>query len=172
MAGSIKIWFDLDGTIFDLYHQDNWEPKLRAEESGVFTAYGETEGWLPYINRNLFAEAVQALMMEFGVEFNVITWLPMQASPEYEEVCRAEKIQWVKQNLPFVNEISCVSYGIPKQNCIKKKAQTMILLDDNMEVCEEWKTAKQRKAYQVSANNSVDKVLNQILCDLEAEYFE
>lgn len=169
---SIKCYLDLDGTVFDLYNQENWEPRLRNEENGVFTAYGTTNGWLRHIDRTAFNEAVESLIMDFGVEFGVITWLPMQASPEYEEVCRAEKIEWVKQNLPFMTEIHCVSYGIPKQNCIKKCAKRMILLDDNEEVCRTWCTAVQREAYRVSRENSVDKILTNLLNELNMKTLE
>ena len=169
---SIKCVFDLDGTIFDLYNRPNWLSMLENEQEEVFAEYGDNNGWLSYINRISFNEAVTALMMEFGVEFEVITWLPMQASPEYEERCRQKKTEWVKKNLPFVSAINCVSYGLPKQNFIKKRAQRMILFDDNKEVCEMWETNKQRIAIQVSENNPVDKMLNELLCELEAEYIE
>ena len=31
-----KIYFDLDGTVYDLYSIENWELKLRAENADVF----------------------------------------------------------------------------------------------------------------------------------------
>ena len=91
----------------------------------------------------------------------------MQASREYEEICKAEKIAWVRENLPFIDEITCQSYGIPKQNAIKKRTARMILIDDNKEVCETWKTAKQRTFFNVnkefSAVNALETILGKIV---------
>ena len=36
MKNSVKIWLDLDGTVYDLYNVENWEPRLRAEDPTVF----------------------------------------------------------------------------------------------------------------------------------------
>ena len=36
MKNSVKIWLDLDGTVYDLYNINNWEPRLRAEDPTVF----------------------------------------------------------------------------------------------------------------------------------------
>ena len=34
---SKKIYFDLDGTVYDLYNMENWLEKLRSETEKVFT---------------------------------------------------------------------------------------------------------------------------------------
>ena len=34
---SIKIYFDLDGTVYDLYNVENWLEKLRSEDASVFS---------------------------------------------------------------------------------------------------------------------------------------
>ena len=143
---SVKVYFDLDGCLFDLYGKPNWLEMLRSETEGAF--YGS---FLPEIDLNEFYKTIEKLMI-YGVQFAVITWLPMQASPEYEEICRQEKNDWILENLPFISEISIVPYGIPKQDCVIKKASRMILFDDNAEICKTWETAKQRKAIQVSKN--------------------
>lgn len=162
---SIKVMCDLDGTIFNLYGRENWLEMLQNEQAGAFTEDGlVNNGFLPEIDITKFYQTVNRLM-ERGVQFSVITWLPMQASPEYEEICRAEKMEWIRKNLPFVSEISIVSYGVPKQNCIKKRAQKMILIDDNIEICKTWETAKQRKAMNVNSNYNIVEALEEILAD-------
>lgn len=165
---SVKIYFDLDGVCYNLYNIPNWEPSLRAEESGVFLHEDANFFTVEELN-----EAV-APLLELGVQFGVISWLSMQSTPEYEEVCRAEKREWVKKNLPFVTEFNAISYGIPKQNAIRKRAQKMYLIDDNLEICKEWSTDKQRKAYCVDNEcryfdfNLID-ALKQIYKELSAE---
>ena len=118
---STKIVMDADGTLFNLYGRKNWLEMLQNEQAGAFTTEGlENNGFMPEINISKLYTVVSRLM-EAGVTFCVTTWLPMQASPEYEEICRQEKIAWIRQYLPFVSEINVVSYGIPKQNAIQKK---------------------------------------------------
>ena len=160
---SIKIYFDLDGTLFDLYNKENWLTNIQAEKSGVFC--GDYR-----LFHNSFYETIKQLIL-FGVEFGVITWTPMGVSPEYEEICRQEKINWIKQFIPFVTEINICSYGIPKQNTIKKKAKTMYLIDDNMEVCNMWETTANRIAINVNYKNkfTVEKALLEILAIIRGD---
>lgn len=157
---SIKIWFDMDGTVADFYSQENWLEMLQNENAGAFI------NCQPLFTE-LFYKTVACLAAK-GVQFGVITWLPMQASPEYEDICRAEKIAWCKKYLPFISDFTAQSYGIPKQNAIKKHATTEILIDDNSEVGAMWKTAKRRSFRQVSNTKSVNSVLLDILEEIEA----
>jgi hypothetical protein len=140
---SIKIYFDMDGTIADFYGQSDWLEKLRNEQNGAFA------DCKPLFNRKRFS-AVVSRLLTIGVQFGVITWLPMDASPEYEEVCAAEKKKWCAAYLPFISEFTAQSYGVPKQKAIRKHSSTEILIDDNAEVCRRWKTAKQRDFSLVS----------------------
>ena len=154
---SLKVFFDLDGTLFDLYGKSDWLFKLENEIEGVFSS-GDL---MPEIDRDELYSAV-ADLAEFGVEFNVITWLPMQASREYQEICTAEKIAWVRENLPFINNIVCQPYGTPKQYGIIQKAYRCILIDDNAEVCEMWNTPKMRASYNVNSDFTAVSALKEI----------
>ena len=158
---SIKVFFDLDGTLFNLYGKTNWLEMLRTEQAGAFIG-----SFLPEIDLCEFYQTIERLSI-YGIQFAVISWLPMQASPEYEEICREEKNNWILENLPFVSEVSIVPYGIPKQDCIIKRAQRMILLDDNKEICETWETAKQRKAIQITKDWTVVHALKNLLEEFE-----
>ena len=158
---SIKIYFDLDGTVYDLYNVENWLEKLRSEDASVFSE-GNFIG-----DYNRFKTVCEKLV-SVGVQFEVITWLPMQASEEYEIECTEVKREWVKKFMPFVTEFTAQSYGIPKQNAIKKRAKTMYLLDDNKEVCEMWKTDKMRKAINVNRDElTTIEALEMIYCEIK-----
>ena len=161
---SIKVYFDLDGTLFNLYGKENWLEMLESETVGVFQ--GSESDLMENIDLEELYEGIQALA-NYGVEFNVITWLPMQASREYEEICAKEKTEWVRKVLPFINEVVCQPYGTPKQKGISKRANTMILIDDNKEVCNMWKTNKQRRAIQVDNEYSALEALMAILTSIE-----
>lgn len=159
---STKIFFDLDGTLFDLYGKSEWLERLQNEDPTVFEGDGMTKGFLSSIDLvNLFE--VANMLAEKGVQFEVITWLPMGASPEYEFACDLIKRKWVKENLPFITKVTCLSYGIPKQNGIEKRAAQMFLVDDNEEICKMWETAKMRKAILVDNDFTVVDALYSIL---------
>ena len=158
---SIKIMMDLDGTVYDLYSVENWLEKLQTEKENVFL-----EGEF-LVNYNDFMDCIRFLL-ECGYTFGVITWLPMQASEEYELECTEVKREWVKKFMPFVTEFTAQSYGIPKQNAIKKRAKTMYLLDDNREICEMWKTDKMRKAINVNRGGlTTVEALELIYCEIK-----
>lgn len=148
-----RIIFDLDGTLYDLYNVPDWEKKLRQEKENVFLE-GKT-----FLNDD-FYEIVEELL-KIGFHFDVATWLPMFASPQYEEKCKREKEQWIKKNLKFVENIYIDTYGVPKQEMIKKKSSLMILIDDNLKVCEQWKSKKQRQYKNVKDN--LIEILEEIL---------
>lgn len=153
---SKKIYFDLDGTVYNLYGVENWLEKLRNEISGAFL---EGDFLVDYEN---FMDCIEELIRQ-DYTFGVITWLPTQASPEYEEICRKEKIEWINDYLPFVSEINICSYGILKQNCIQKRAKEMFLIDDNAEVCKMWETPTQRIAININEEYTVIDALNEII---------
>lgn len=152
---SMKIYFDLDGTVYDLYGVDNWLELLREEISGVYTTGNslfDTE----------FYKVVSCLLAK-GVKFGVITWLSMTASPEYEENTRTEKLNWCKEHLPFIETFVAQSYGTPKQNAIKSRTKNDILIDDNAEVLKVWCNGKTRTGYQVTNEKNVTQILKDIL---------
>ena len=142
----IKIYFDMDGTLFDLYNKPNWLEMLRDEIAGAFC--GDIQYELREYWKN-FRRICNALM-EKGVQFGVISWLPPQCSEEYAEVCRREKLDWIYEHIPFAIEKHIVPYGTIKQDTIEKHAKVEVLIDDNMEVCKTWETKKQRLAINVN----------------------
>lgn len=153
---SKKIWLDLDGTVYDLYSIPNWLEDIQEEKEGLFLK-GDFLG----IYSDFLKEAERLLLI--GYEFGIITWLPLGASPEYEEICRIEKMKWIKKFLPFIHDINIISYGIPKQNAIKKRSQLMILIDDNSEVCRIWETNKMRKSINLKENFGIIQALKTLV---------
>lgn len=159
---SIKVVFDLDGTIFNLYNKPNWLDDLENERWGVFKEWGYNHGFMPYICRAELQEKILNLI-DRGITFGIISWLPWGASPEYAEICRREKLEWICKNLPMITDIQLIPYGIEKQKAVTKKAGRMILIDDNAEICKTWETAKQRIAIQVNDDFTVMDALDKIL---------
>ncbi len=143
-----KIYFDMDGTVADLYGTDGWLEKIRSEESGLF------ENLEPMYDM-LKIECLCLDMIEQGTSINVITWTPMFASSEYIAQVAEEKRKWLAQYMPYVSEIHILEYGTPKQFAPTKKAKEMILIDDNKEVCEMWNTNKQRTSFNTNGSDLI-----------------
>lgn len=156
---STKIYFDLDGTVYDFYSTENWLEKLTNEETGLYS-YDKI-----LFDKVEFYKTITELLAK-GVKFGVITWLSMTASPEYEEITTIEKKEWCKKYLPFIETFVAQSYGTPKQQAIKNRTKNDILIDDNLEVCKMWENHKNRKYYQIK-NNNVVEILKEILANME-----
>ena len=125
------IYFDMDGTIADLYGYDNWLEKLHAEDT---TPYEEC-GVLVDIEelRRVLDEYINA-----GVTLGIISWGAMGGSREYCKRTRKAKIAWCEKYFPNVfTEYHVVKYGTPKHYV--RKIKDSILIDDNAEVRQAWK---------------------------------
>lgn len=149
-----KIYFDMDGTVADLYGEKNWLDNLRKEVCGSFI------NLRPLVDMTELAMVCHQLM-NLGYSFGVITWLPMDASYEFERVCEEEKRAWVEEFMPWVSEFYAQSYGVPKQYAPSKRAAEMILVDDNAEVRAMWNTEVQRSS--IDATQDIIKELRKLL---------
>lgn len=106
----MKIWFDMDGTIADLYGVTDWLPALIAEDTRPYEI-AKGIGNLALIARLL--NKVQ----EAGHEIGIISWTSKAGTPAYNErVAEAKKV-WLGRHLQSVawNEIKVVAYGTDKR---------------------------------------------------------
>ena len=121
--------FDMDGTIADLYHVENWLPKLRAYDP---SPYKEAAPMWDMDRLNTVLEALQAL----GHTVTVVSWLSKESTVEYNRSTRAAKRTWLReQGFPF-DEIHLVKYGTPKSKFSRPDAIN-IFFDDSEEVAKE-----------------------------------
>lgn len=157
----VNITLDLDGTVFDLYGKEDWLYRLENHIAGAFEG-----SMLPEVDKKQLSELAEKLL-EIGVGFDVVTWLPMGATKEYEWICQEEKLEWCRVNLPFIKSIKCVPYGTPKQS-VARGAGRMYLIDDNSQICDEWETKVKRKAFNVNADFTIVNALEKIYKELTA----
>lgn len=125
------IWFDMDGTIADLYNVENWLPKLRSYDP---SPYAEAEVML---NMSLLARYLNKLQ-KLGYWIGIISWASKDSTTEYDKAVADAKREWLKIHLSSVtfNEILITPYGIPKE--LWMNATDDILFDDNEEIRNEW----------------------------------
>lgn len=130
------IYFDMDGTIANLYALPNWEPRLRAEDASV---YAEAE---PMVDMSELATLLQTKQAQ-GILIGVISWLSMGGSKEFNQAVRLVKREWLKTHLPNVNfdKIHLVKYGTPKHHTATEK-EGAILFDDNEKVRASWRNGR------------------------------
>jgi len=123
-----KIWFDMDGTLADLYNVENW---LYALEHSDSTPY---EVARPLVNMSLLARLLNRLQRN-GYEIGICSWLCRCGSDEYNAEVTAVKIHWLEVHLRSVqfDHIDIIPYGEPKHN-----GREGILFDDNAKVRKGW----------------------------------
>lgn len=105
-----EIWFDMDGTIADLYGVDGWLSKLIAEDE---TPYIEAR---PLVRMQSLARVLNRLQAQ-GYKIGVVSWLSKNGSAEYGERVAAAKRGWLAKHLGSVrfDRVDIVTYGTPKQ---------------------------------------------------------
>ena len=127
----VMIWFDMDGTIANLYGVDNWLSMLREYNP---TPYAEAEVML---NMSLLARYLNKLRA-VGYGVGIISWLSKNSTAEYDEAVTTAKLNWLHQHLRSVDfdEIHIVDYGTPKTSF--RETEDDILFDDEERNREEW----------------------------------
>ena len=125
------IYFDMDGTIADLYGVENWLDYLLASNTLPY------EVAKPLLKLNALARILNRLQRE-GYHIGIISWLSKSGSDEYNNAVAEVKRDWLKRHLASVNfnEIHIVKYGTPKQ--IFAKTANDILFDDEKPNRDSW----------------------------------
>ena len=124
------IYFDVDGTIANLYGVEGWLSDLEAEN---VRPYIEAK---PMVDLSLLARYIHKAQ-KMGYTVGVISWLSKCGSPYYNETVTNAKMEWLAKHLPSVewDEIHIVKYGTPKSTC---RTYPGILFDDEQRNLDEW----------------------------------
>jgi FMN phosphatase YigB (HAD superfamily) len=126
------IYFDLDGTLYDLYSMPNWLERITTLADA--TTYASEDALLVDMVR---LHEVLYTLIDKGYSVGVVSWLAGGASSDYDKAVRKVKKEWIKKFLPMATEIHIVKYGTPKHRIINQR-EDAILVDDNAEVREMW----------------------------------
>lgn len=118
-------WFDMDGTIADLYDVKNWLEKLLANDE---TPYLEAA---PMCNMSLLARYLNKAK-KLGFKIGIISWLSKSSTADYDEKVAAAKKKWLNTHLPSVSwdDIKIVPYDTPKT--LFRNNDNDILFDDEI----------------------------------------
>lgn len=129
------IYFDMDGTLADLYGVFNWLGKLRSEDA---TPYMDAK---PLIRMALLARLLNGLQKQ-GYQIGIISWLSKESSRAYEVEVSIAKEEWLKKHLPSVtwDKMHFIPYGVPKAEAANIQPFD-ILFDDEQANIEAWERA-------------------------------
>lgn len=122
------IWFDMDGTIADLYGVNNWLEMLINKDAKPYQVAK------PLLNMQQLAKELNRLIKK-GYKIGIISWLAKNSNSDYDKKVAEVKKNWLKKHLKSVKfeNIDIVAYGTPKQ--INRKG---ILFDDEKQNRENW----------------------------------
>lgn len=126
----MKIWFDMDGTIADLYGVCDWLAYLMASDTKPYTKAK------PLLNLSLLARYLNRLQ-KMGYEIGIISWLSKSGTDDYNTRVTIAKQEWLMRHLPSVkwDYIKITEYGLNKWETCKEG----ILFDDETQNRTNWK---------------------------------
>lgn len=126
----MKIWFDMDGTIADLYGVENWLDYLMASDTTPYLAAK------PLVNLSLLARYLNRVQ-KVGHEIGIISWTSKGGTDLYNGEVALAKMVWLHKHLPSVtwDNIKIVAYGTDKY----ETCGAGILFDDEAHNRETWK---------------------------------
>ena len=91
----MKIWFDMDGTIANLYAVDGWLDAILARDTRPY------EIAAPMIDTSALAALLNAAK-DNGHEIGIISWMAKGGTEEYNTRTENAKREWLARNLPTV----------------------------------------------------------------------
>lgn len=124
------IYFDMDGTIADLYNVPDWLAGLQAGEVS------------PYLLANPIGDSQQLMNMfnrlkARGYHLGIISWGAKGGTAEYTRAVKRAKVAWLNEHYPQVfEEIHVVKHGTPKHSVVKYRFS--YLVDDEANNLKQW----------------------------------
>lgn len=125
------IYFDMDGTIADLYGVTNWLSYLREENTFPY------EVAKPLLRLSALAKILNKLQRE-GFKIGIISWLSKNGTNEYNTAVTTAKENWLKKHLKSVqfDEIHIVKYGTNKD--LFRHTDKDLIFDDEEKNRKDW----------------------------------
>ena len=154
---SKTIYFDMDGTLYDLYGCANWLEKLEKEDVEVYLCGAAL------CNLSSLARTINRMKKD-GYKFGIISWLSKNGNKKYNEKVIVAKQKWLKSHLPSVewDEINIIEYGkSKKKNCGDCNGW---IIDDDKEVRDDWGVRA------ISPQNIIKKL--KLIYEIEENYYE
>ena len=126
------IWFDMDGTIADLYGVDGWLEDLIAHNTRPYAQAKDIYNVLDLLE-------IMIALKEKGYKLGVISWGSKENNKEYDKAVEIVKKAWLYDRLmeSFLDEIIVTPYGVRKADTCRKFGYG-ILVDDEKQNRDAW----------------------------------
>lgn len=123
------IWFDMDGTIANLYGVDGWLDMLNAYDATPYTtatAMVDTDALTMVLTH----------LQDNGYRIGIISWLSKVSNADYDKAVKQAKLAWLHEHFANVHfdAIKIVPYGTNKWMACGEG----ILFDDEQKNREAW----------------------------------
>ena len=152
MKNEKTLWFDMDGTIADLYGVNGW------------LAYLKNEDVLPYKKASLLYEKKELIELlqeakSHGYNIGIISWTSKNGSLDYSNRVRKAKIEWLNENglLNLFDKILIENYGENKSVACQKYGYG-VLVDDEKNNLNSW-----NNGLTIDANENIIKNIKKVL---------
>ena len=139
-----KIYFDMDGTFYNLYGYNGWLECILSEKTECYTRS------TLLVNYEKFVTVLNELKGK-GYTIGIITWLSKNATKKYQNMVRSAKYRYIKKNFSGVfDEIHIIQYGKNKNQYAENG---YILFDDEENNRIEW---EKKNGISYNVNNIID----------------
>lgn len=126
------VYFDMDGTIADLYNVPDWLEGLKNEQVA------------PYLLANPVGDSKQLASLfkclkARGYHLGIVSWGAKGSTTEFTRAVKRAKITWLEQHYPATfEEIHVIKHGTPKRSVVKHRYA--YLVDDELHNLKQWGT--------------------------------
>lgn len=124
------IFFDMDGTFYDLYGFNNWLEYILSEKTEC------------YLYSNMLVDEKEFIsilteLKEKNYKLGIITWLSKNATKKYQNKVRNAKYKYIKKHFSdLFDEVHIIQYG--KNKSVYCKGKNSVLFDDEENNRKQW----------------------------------
>lgn len=132
------VCLDMDGTIADLYGQENWLERLNRFNPSPYR--NASALW----DMNRLSDILCAFQKK-NIKVAIITWLSKKSTPEFSALTRKAKRDWLNAHgIPY-DLFFGIPYGECKADCVRsllEMNEEAILADDDPKARNTWQLGK------------------------------
>lgn len=123
--------FDMDGTISDLYRDDDWLSHILAHNTKPY------ETAQPIYDYKLLNNLVMKCK-DSGWRIIIVTYGSKDNNQKFLRETEKVKLEWLKKYKFPYDDFYCTSWDIPKWTHLPQNPKLAILIDDDKEIRREW----------------------------------
>lgn len=153
----VGFFFDMDGTIADLYSVEGWLECLRSSNPAPYSQAA------PMGDMVALRKRIDAIRAQ-GDIVGIISWCSKCGSRSYNRATRAAKVAWLDAQGLTLDEINVVRYGRDKYTCRKStNLDKYILFDDEHSNIDSWNKHQNTMGVLVTGFEDILRVLDEHL---------